>query len=195
MRFTTPRILIASTIINFGISWTILFGLVMGSGILPVNLPLLALIALTLSIIVASLSIFAENWKRSWHVIVALGAVTFFLSCVVFMKLVDGGLRKAKSYAKSLTLEIEAVRRVKGDWPANLKEIPVDRRPEVAFSERWLYDYDEENGLYDKVGGFYIDYYFHDQEPKLAVVRRDIRVDWNWKESRWENSTGWLGKD
>jgi len=192
-----PRLPVASTIINFGISWTILFGLVIGSGVLPVSLPLLAIIALTLSIVIASVSYIAENWKIRWPVIIALGALSLFLSVVVFMMLVDGGLRKAKSYAKSLALEIEAVRRDKSAWPAKLKEIPIDRRPQVAFSERWPYDYQEEDGLYDKVGGFFIDYYYHVQlqEPKLAVVRRDIRVNWDWKEMRWENSPGWLGKD
>jgi len=98
-------------------------------------------------------------------------------------------------YAKSLATEIEAVSRVKGDWPSNLKEIPLNRRPQVAFPERWPYDYDEEDGLYDKVGGFVISYCVDDQGPKLAVGRRDIRVNWNWKVSRWENSSGWLGKD
>ncbi|HKQ80244.1 MAG TPA: hypothetical protein VJ810_41510 [Blastocatellia bacterium] len=76
MRFTTPRILIASTIINFGISWTILFGLVMGSGVLPVSLPLLALIALILSIIAASFSIIAEKTNRGLNLLVGEGTST-----------------------------------------------------------------------------------------------------------------------
>ena len=106
-----------------------------------------------------------------------------------------GGLRRAKLYARSLAPEIEVARRVKDSWPASLKEIPIDLRLQVAFSERWPYDYEKEDGLYDKLSGFLIYYHVDEQGPKLAVGRRDIHVNWNWKESRWEDSTGWLGKD
>jgi hypothetical protein len=195
MSFSIPKVVTESAILNFCISLGILFTLMLGSGVLPVPLPLLALIALAISIIISTLSFIAKNWKRRWPAFVALGALTFLLTNLVFLKLIDGGLRRAKSYTKSLALEIETLRNVKGVWPANLKEIPADRIPQVSFSEQWPYAYEEDDGFYDKVGGFLIDYYVENQEPKLAVGRRDINVDWNWKESRWEKPQGRVEKE
>ena len=195
MTFSIPKVVAESAILNFSISLGILFSLMFGSGVLPVPMLLLALIALALSIIISPSAFIAKNWKRRWPAYVVLGALTFLLSNLVFVMLIDGGLRRAKSYAKSLALEIETLRNLKGAWPANLKEIPADRRPRVSFSERWPYAYEEEDGIYDKVGGFLIDYWVENQEPKLAVGRRDINVDWNWKGSRWEKPQGWVERE
>jgi hypothetical protein len=197
MRGAISRVTYATATINFGVAWMIFFGLVFGSGIMPVNFLVLALIIATISIITASLSVVVRNWNLRWLALLISAGLAFCLSVCAFYKLADGGLRRPKSYARSLALEVEARRKLKGAWPAKLDEIPINNRPQVSFLERWPYDYQVENGLYDKVGGFLIYYYYHPdfEEPKLSVGRRDILVDWNWKESRWENEKGWIGRD
>ena len=163
----------------------VLFLPVSGGGILPVSPASLFLVALAASVAAAFVSSFVR--RGLWLAILSFLGVAVVVR--VYTNLEQNGLSRAKDYAARLASEITSVRRERGDWPSDLKELPAGRRPRLERSEMWPYEYVEEDGFYRKVGGYVIWYGVDNGRPDLKVFRREVGVVWDWEGSRWAEAT------
>jgi hypothetical protein len=176
----TALVLALSIIINS----VTMFLSILGSGVMPISFSMLLLATLPISFAVAFISYFVR--KRTTLIISALMVISFSATGRVFMHFLENGFEKAKSYASRIAVEVEVLHAKTGKWPADLKEIPMERRPHIDPEILRPYKSYEEDNIYIKIGGFYINYLTDKQPPNLSVGRRDINVTWNWKTSQWE---------
>lgn len=178
----TALVLMFSLVINA----STMFCLVLGSGVMPIRMSELFLATVPVSFAVAFVSYFVR-WRVKL-LIAALMLTGFFATGRIFGYFLNNGFERAKSYASRLALEVKTLHEKTGTWPAELAEIPPERRPLVDAATMGPYRYYEEENLYLNVGGFYIIYEIDKQTPRLRVARRDISVSWNWQASQWEDT-------
>jgi len=161
---------------------------ILGSGVFPVTLSVLAGISFTLACLSALVLLLVP--KRRAQVAVFLAILSMPANLVIFSGMVSQAYESAREYGAGLAPLIQEFRQQRGRWPEYLDELPHEKLRALKPKRQLpLLLYSRDGLTWNIIGGIIVSYSCGpgDTKPQLYVGRRDLSSRWDWEGMRWDD--------